>query len=120
MNRKEKISAYIRSKQYIPLTFEEMAVMLDVPLADLPEFERIIDEIIEDGLAFKSKKGRLMPSSAQNHIKGVFCGSEKGFGFVDIGENSKDIFIPSDFVNGAMHGDTVLIKILSPENGDKR
>ncbi len=120
MNRKEKIMAFIRSKNYIPLTPEEMAVMLDVPENDLPEFYRILDEIIEDGLAFKSKKGRLMPSSAQNHTKGIFCGSDKGFGFVSIGENLKDVFIPSTFVNGAMHGDTVLIKILSPENGDKR
>ncbi len=120
MNRKEKISAFIRSKNYIPLTIDEMAVMLDVPQSDMPEFESILNEIIEDGLAFKSKKGRLMPSSAKNHTKGIFTGNERGFGFVAVGENSNDIFIPSPFVNGAMHGDTVLIKILSPENSEKR
>ena len=69
MNRKEKITAFIRSKNYIPLTIDEMAVMLDVPTEDLPEFEKILNEIIEDGLAFKSKKGRLIPSGAKNAIK---------------------------------------------------
>ena len=72
MNRKEKISAYILSKKYIPLTAEEMAVMLDVPQEDMAEFTNILDEIVEDGLAFKSKKGRLMPSRAQKGLAGVF------------------------------------------------
>ncbi len=120
MNRKERITAYIRSKSYIPLTPEEMAVMLDVPEKDMPEFEIILNEIVEDGLAFKSKKGRLMPSSAQKLVKGTMQGSQRGFGFVVSEESEKDIFIPAPFTNGAMHGDTVLVKILSPGNEEKR
>ena len=120
MNRKERITAYIHSKNYIPLYPEEMAVMLDVPDDDMPEFLKILDEIVNDGLAFKSKKGRLMPSSVQNGLTGTFQGNEKGFGFVVISENEKDIFIPAAFTNGAMHGDTVVVKIMSQGNAEKR
>lgn len=120
MNRKERISAYILSKKYIPLTEKEMAVMLDVPQEDMSEFIEILEEIVEDGLAFKSKKGRLMPSHTQNGLTGIFCGNEKRFGFVETEGEEKDIFIPASFTNGAMHGDKVIYKILSAGNEDKR
>lgn len=120
MNRKDKITAYIHSESYIPLFPDEMAAVLDVPSEDVPEFLKILDEIVEEGLAFKSKKGRLVPSSVQNGITGVFQGSDRGFGFVIMPEGQKDIFIPATFTNGAMHGDTVVVKILSQGSGDKR
>ena len=41
---------------------------------------------------------------------GTFIGNERGFGFVEI-EGREDIFIAPDDVNGAMHKDTVLVKI---------
>ena len=94
--------------------------MLDVPQNDMAEFVKILDEIILDGLAFKSKKGRLMPSRAQNGITGVFCGNERRFGFVTLQGEDKDVFIPSSFTNGAMHGDKVLVKKLSSGTDEKR
>ena len=120
MNRKDKITAYIHSKNYIPLSPEEMSVMLDVPEKDMQEFLLLLNEIVEDGLAFKTKKGRLMPSSVQNTFTGIFQGNERGFGFVLTGEGEKDIFVPATFTNGAMHGDTIVVKILSHGNNDKR
>lgn len=120
LNRKEKITAFINSKKYFPLTRDEMIVVLDVPETDIVEFNRIINEIVEDGLAFESKKGRLMPSRAQNGLTGIFCGNEKRFGFVEVEGEEKDIFIPATFTNGAMHGDKVLYKILSAGTDEKR
>ncbi|MFA7637383.1 MAG: ribonuclease R [Monoglobales bacterium] len=120
MNRKEKISAYLRSKSYIPLVPQELAVLLDVPKEDMTEFENILDELVEDGIAVKTKKGRIMPSAAQNLITGTFQGSERGFGFVISDQSEKDVFIPADFINGAMNGDIVLIKVMSEGSDEKR
>jgi len=41
---------------------------------------------------------------------GKFVGNERGFGFV-LREGGEDIFIPSHFVSGALHGDEVICKL---------
>ena len=35
MNRKEKLFAFISDENYIPLKFDEIAVLLDVPKSDI-------------------------------------------------------------------------------------
>ena len=38
MNRKERVLAYIKSPEYVPLKFEELLIVLDVPESDYLEF----------------------------------------------------------------------------------
>jgi len=47
-------------------------------------------------------------------VEGIFSGNERGFGFVE------DIFIPLPYTNGALNGDTVAVKILSEQNGNRK
>ena len=53
-------------------------------------------------------------------ITGKFIANERGFGFVEIDDEKKDIFIPPNMTNGAMTGDTVLAKIVSAEGEGHR
>ena len=46
-------------------------------------------------------------------IIGIYRATEKKFGFVQVGDDSQDIFIPSKYVNTAIDGDTVRVKIYS-------
>ncbi len=50
-------------------------------------------------------------------LKGKFCANRKGFGFVtpenDTEDKLEDIMIPPSLVNGALNGDTVLIRIVA-------
>lgn len=41
-------------------------------------------------------------------VEGKIQGNERGYGFLIIGSDSLDFFIPHGELNGAMHGDTVL------------
>ncbi len=41
-------------------------------------------------------------------VEGKIQGNERGYGFLIIGSDSPDFFIPHGELNGAMHGDTVL------------
>ena len=60
----------------------------------------------------KKKKGKMI---------GIFRANEKGFGFVEFEEKEKeDIFIPTQFVNNALNGDQVEIKILKEKGEDRR
>lgn len=54
-------------------------------------------------------------------IIGIFRANEKGFGFVEFEDEGKeDIFIPSQFVNTALNGDTVEIRMLCEKREDRR
>ncbi|MDD6734831.1 MAG: ribonuclease R [Clostridiales bacterium] len=113
MERKDKIYSYISSSNYIPLTFEELSVVLDVPAEDSSEFKSIIDELIREGKIFCSKRKRYAPCEKNNIFPGILSINPRGgFGFVRIENAEKDIFIPSDSMNTATDGDKVLVKLI--------
>ena len=56
MTRKEKIYAYMTSEAYIPLRFDELMTVLDVPAEDGDELAGILDELINSGRIFITKK----------------------------------------------------------------
>ena len=109
--RKEKIKAYIYSKNYIPLKRHEIRLMLDVPPEDAPVFEDMITELIKEGSVVETKKGKLMATKKMNIYTGIFNGTQKGYGFVKVESLENDIFIPADYTYGALNKDTVLVKI---------
>ena len=53
-------------------------------------------------------------------IIGTFRATEKKFGFVQISENEEDIFIPSKYINNALDGDTVRVKIYKQKEKDRK
>lgn len=62
-----------------------------------------------------------MSKKKKQKIIGILRSNEKGFGFVEFEDESKDdIFIPSQFINNSLNGDTVEIKIIKEKKGDKR
>ena len=48
----------------------------------------------------------------ENYKIGTFRRKEKGFGFVNIGDDDNEIFIGPKHTNKAIDGDKVLIKLL--------
>ena len=51
--------------------------------------------------------------------EGVFCGTTRGFGFVQI-EGEDDIFVPERDTKGALHGDSVQVEITAGAGDGKR
>lgn len=119
MERKEKVLSYIRSKEYIPLKYEELIIVLDVPQDEQDEFSKIIKQLESEGRIIKSKKGRYMP--CDDTITGVLlCAKNGKFGFVKADEEGiSDVYIDHRDMAGALHSDRVLVKLLSKkQNGD--
>lgn len=111
--RKERIKGFIHDKSYHPLSFEELAVSLDVPREDLELFKQCLDELEEEGHIYKTKKNRYVAPDKIGLVTGTFQGHERGFGFVIPDEpDQNDIFIQSDRVKGAMDGDRVVARII--------
>jgi len=79
------------------------------------EFKTLIiklNEMEEQLKIYRTKKDNYMLFT-NSHLKiGKLSVNKRGFGFVDIGAD-KDIFIPADSINKAIHNDKVIVEITS-------
>ncbi len=73
-------------------------------------------------MKFISKNKKYI-KKAEKHIaevkNGIFSGTTRGFGFVQI-EGEDDVFVPEKDTKGALHGDSVEVEILSSGEKGKR
>ena len=113
MDRKEKIYRYITSAEYVPLKFNEMAVVLDVPESDMIEFSKILDSLVYEGKIYKTKRGRYCVADVKNRmISGTLMCNPNGFGFVRCDEEGEeDIFVPFEKLGKAYDRDRVFVRI---------
>lgn len=83
---------------------------------ELAELQATLNMMVEDGtLYYSDKKKKYMLLKNSHMLSGKFIMNPKGFGFVDMGRDTKDIYIGAGNINGARNGDTVLIELI----GDK-
>lgn len=72
-------------------------------------------------LSYITERMKMSRKKKKQKIIGTFRANEKGFGFVELEEEEKeDIFVPTHFVNTALNGDIVEIKIVKEKENDKR
>ncbi len=118
--RKERILSYVRSEEYIPMKRKDIRIMLDVPAEDRIVFEELLQQMIDEGQLFETRKGKIVSPKDLQMGTGIFIGHARGFGFVSPEEGGEDIFIPASETMGAMQKDKVLYKVLRrPEKGRK-
>ena len=115
--RKQKICEFINSKEYTPMTKENIALILCVPASDIEEFNNIMDALEKEGEIIIGRKKRCFSAKAMGLVKAVFRSTSKGFGFVS--DDKGDIHIAAEYVNGALNGDSVLVKTEKKSFSDK-
>lgn len=113
MNRKERIYQYLKSEQYIPLKYEELKAVLEVPKEADAEFRTILEELQSEGKIYTTKRGRYEASGSQDTITGVLrC---NGFGFYAFllpdDSAEEDVYIHGEKLNTALDQDRVLVQI---------
>ncbi len=52
-------------------------------------------------------------------LKGILHSNKKGFGFVDVDNSDVDIYIPKENINGALHGDLVVVELVNKKGLDR-
>jgi len=109
----------MRERSYTPLKLDELAVVLDVPKEDRASLQKLLDEMEDEGLIIKTRKDRYGVPERMGLVVGQFQGNPKGFGFVLPDFLDEDLFIPSNAINGAMHGDRVIARISRHTSGDR-
>ena len=114
--RKSMLTELFHDEAYRPMKLKELAIFLDVPREQREELEEILTQLVTEGKASVSKKGRYSKPVWET-VKGTFSATAKGFGFVTVPERDGDIFIPVDQTKGAMHGDQVEVTVKEASDG---
>lgn len=112
--RKQFIKDMFKDAKIKPMKFKELAGFLNVPKDERDELNKILDELINEGLIVCDKSG-LYGLSKARVFEGEFMTTGKGFGFVGVEGMEDDIYIPESQTNGAMHGDKVSVTITSDD-----
>ncbi|MCD7980427.1 MAG: ribonuclease R, partial [Fusobacterium sp.] len=92
--------------------------LLGWSLKNKKENREILEKWIEDGDLMRNNRGKYNIPENLGFVKGTFSIIKDRFAFVDTADEG--IFIPKPHFNSALDGDTVLVKITSGLNGDKK
>ena len=102
------------------LTIYELEDALDLHDVDsVKELSEELRKMEEDVIIYCSNKGRYMMLEDSHLRKGVLRANKKGFGFVEIENLEEDVYIAPENMNGAIHGDIVLVEITTKINIDR-
>lgn len=116
--RKKILIELMNDKNYVPMKFKELAVVLNVAKKDRKALDEALNELIDEGQIVLSKKGKYSVPRDE-YVKGTFIGNERGFGFIEVEGLEEDFFVPKSDTNGAFHQDKVLA-IVSPSSKGRR
>ena len=88
-------------------------------LNTIEEYQRLqseLDELVSDGILYYSEKKKKYLLLENSHlVKGELILNDKGFGFIEIGKDIKDVYVNEKNINGAQDGDTVLFEYLNKD-----
>lgn len=117
--RKKMIYGLISDEMYVPMKPKEIAMLLSIPKELRHELQEVLDALVEEGKVDVSKKGKYFKSEGK-FVTGTFLGNARGYGFVAVEGEERDIFIPADFVNGAFYLDQVKVAIRPTSSGKRK
>lgn len=88
----------------------ELEEKLELKKEEFKNLIQTLNKMEEQLKIYRTKKDNYMLFT-NSHLKiGRLSVNKRGFGFVDIGSD-KDIFIPADSINKAIHNDQVIVEI---------
>ncbi len=84
-------------------------------LKTVEEYQSLQEEVKcleEEGILYHTNKDRYMLMEDSSYRKGVLTVNKNGFGFVKMVAQEEDLYISERNMNGALHGDEVLVEVL--------
>lgn len=121
MSVRENIVLFMEEKLYKPMTREELAKSFEIDDKDMKDFFKILDSMEKEGAIIKTRNELYGLPEKMNLVVGVLEGNERGYGFVIPDDKEKaDIYISAEDMNGALHGDKVIARILKKGENGKR
>lgn len=121
MSVKEKILEFMYETAYSPMLEEELMNVFDIDQKQGEEFSKLLDNMVNEGLIIKTRKKRYGAPERMGLIVGRLQVHQRGYGFIisDRPEIS-DVFVPANFMNGAMNNDRVIARVSIVNNDTKK
>jgi ribonuclease R len=118
----DRLLAFMKEEAYKPLTVQELEEAFGISEAvDFKDFVKALVVMEEKGFIVRTRSNRYGLPEKMNLLRGKVTGHARGFAFVKPEEPGiDDIFLPPTELNGALHGDTVLVRISSESSGSRR
>jgi len=121
MITRDTILDLMRDKVYKPLTVNELEMELNIESSDdFRTFVRLLNDLEDEGEVIRTRANRYGLPDKMNLIKGRIQGHAKGFGFlIPETPGEPDVFVSEKDLNGAMNGDTVLVRLNGTATGKR-
>lgn len=123
MDLKQQIIQLLQDSKRKPLRFQKMLYAL--PEVDAGEIANALSDLLEAGIIQQAGHKRFILAEQGNLVTGKIAGNEKGFAFLRCENREDDIFIAAKNLHGALHNDTVVVRIFTDkeagqDRGEKR
>lgn len=109
MRVQNRILKLMRRRAYHPLTIGELSELLEDARISRKELESAIQMLERQGRVVRTRIDRYGLPEHMNLIVGHLQTNRKGYGFVR--SEGGDVFIRAYDMNGAMHGDKVVVRL---------
>ncbi len=116
---RDRLLAMMQEKVYKPMTEEELVAALAADVKEEQPWREMIAELEKEGLIIKTRYDRYGLPEKMNLAVGRLQGNAKGFAFLIVPGRTEDVFISASNLNGALHGDKVIVRLLPKVEGKK-
>ncbi|HEY0671063.1 MAG TPA: ribonuclease R [Longimicrobiales bacterium] len=115
----EKIIDFLREEAGRPLKPIELATELEIPEAQIDDFNKLLEELEAQGLLYRNKQQRYAVPTKINLVVGTLQTIRSGAGFVVPDEGEGDLYISREGLKSAVHGDRVIARVEKRKKGGK-
>ena len=114
MSFEDKLLTYMREVAIKPLKIDELIRNLGITdKREIKSLQKLLEEMEQEGKIIRTRYGRYGVPDKMNLVVGMLQGNQAGFGFIlPDKEELPDVYIPAGQMNGAMHGDHVVARLL--------
>jgi ribonuclease R len=116
-----KVINFICGSKYSPMNASGLAGHFKIDESESQQFYTLLKELELKGEIVRIKKEQYASPKKANLLVGILDANQKGFGFVvPVKEGiSEDIYVDSEGLGSAMHGDIVVVRLPSEKKKKK-
>ena len=121
MSMKEKLLNFMREEAYKPLNLEELVTLMQITeKKEIKKFTKLLKDMEENGEIIKTRYNRYGVPERMNLVVGYLQAHPQGYGFIiPEQKEQKDVFVNPNDINGAMHGDRVVARLIKKAEDKK-
>ncbi len=110
---KEKIIELLKNSDKALSIYEIQDFLKITDVDKIKKLTETLQELEDEIIIYHTNKHKYMLLEDSHLKKGIMRVNKKGFGFVEVDGMEDDIYISEDNINGAIHGDIVLVELIS-------